>query len=67
MRFLDVWYTRFDVDKLIGGLRSDHGQGRGQVGAGRHLRRRRRGRASARLSKFAERVDGGYRIKQQPP
>ena len=31
MRFLDVWYTRLDADKVIARTRRDRRQGRGQV------------------------------------
>ena len=33
MRFLDVWYTRFDADKLLADLAPQSGQGRDQVRA----------------------------------
>ncbi len=52
MRFLDVWYTRFDADKLLADLGRPGGEGRDQVRS-RPLRRRRRGRACGSLSKFA--------------
>ena len=66
MRFLDVWYTRFDAEDLI----KEFGP---QVKkAQRKSARKVLAKAQARtslgsLSKFAERVDGGYQIKQQPP
>jgi uncharacterized protein (DUF2252 family) len=66
MRFLDVWYTRFDADKLIADLARTVDKA--------VIKSLQKGLAKAQsrtslgsLSKFAERVDGGYRIKQQPP
>src|SRR3954447_22995971 len=66
MRFLEVWYARSDAEALLTDL------------AGREdkatVRAARKGVAKARtrtslgsLSKFAQRVDGVYRITQQPP
>jgi uncharacterized protein (DUF2252 family) len=66
MRFLDVWYTRFDADKVISefvpiadkaALKSAR-----KVVAKAHTRT-----SLGSLAKFAERVDAGYRIKQVPP
>ena len=66
MRFLDVWYTRFDADKLISGSR--HRADKTAVKSARKALAKARTRTSLHsLSKFAQRVDGGYRIKQQPP
>ncbi len=66
MRFLDVWYTRFDADRVIEQL-----AGTADKAA---IKRARKTLAKAEtrtslgsLSKFAERTDGAYRIKQQPP
>jgi uncharacterized protein (DUF2252 family) len=66
MRFLDVWYTRFDAEELIAEF------GPKVKKAERKSARKVLAKAQTRtslgsLSKFAERVDGGYRIKQQPP
>ena len=66
MRFLDVWYTRIDADKLLSNLRG--ATGKDQVKAAQKMLAKARTRTSlGSLEKFAERVDGGYRIKQQPP
>ncbi len=66
MRFLDVWYTRIDADKLLSNLRG--ASGKDQVKAAQKMLAKARTRTSlGSLEKFAERVDGGYRIKQQPP
>jgi uncharacterized protein (DUF2252 family) len=66
MRFLDVWYTRFDAEELLAEF------GPKVKKAERKSARKVLAKAQTRtslgsLSKFAERVDGGYRIKQQPP
>ena len=66
MRFLDVWYTRFDADKVIDLItpRSD----KAQVKATKKMVAKAEARTSlGSLAKFAERVDAGYRIKQVPP
>ena len=66
MRFLDVWYRRFDVEKLI----ADYAPttDKAAVKSARKALAKAQTRTSlGSLSKFAERVDGGYRIKQQPP
>lgn len=66
MRFLDVWYTRFDADRLIDQLaaRTD----KAAVKAARKALAKAQTRTSlGSLDKFAERVGDGYRIKQQPP
>ena len=66
MRFLDVWYTRFDADKLIADLAPTVDK------AVTKSLQKALGKAQTRtslgsLSKLAQRVDGGYRIKQRPP
>jgi uncharacterized protein (DUF2252 family) len=66
MRFLDVWYTRFDADKLITDLAPT--VDKAEVKSARKALAKAHTRTSlGSLSKFAERVDGGYRIRQQPP
>jgi uncharacterized protein (DUF2252 family) len=66
MRFLDVWYTRFDADKLIAELSAT--AGKSSVKAAKKALKKAQTRTSlGSLEKFAERVDGGYRIKQEPP
>jgi uncharacterized protein (DUF2252 family) len=66
MRFLDVWYTRFDADKLIADLAPtvDKGVTKSLQKA---LAKARTRTSLGSLSKLAQRVDGGYRIKQRPP
>jgi uncharacterized protein (DUF2252 family) len=66
MRFLDVWYTRFDANKVIEQLtaRSD----KSAVKSAQKMLAKAQTRTSlGSLAKFAERVGGGYRIKQVPP
>ncbi len=66
MRFLDVWYTRFDVDKVLADLapKTD----KAAIKSARKVLAKARTRTSlGSLSKYAQRVEGGYRIKQQPP
>ncbi|HYI36891.1 MAG TPA: DUF2252 domain-containing protein [Thermoleophilaceae bacterium] len=66
MRFLDVWYKRFDADEVLGELSAN--ADKAQIKAAEKTIRKAEKRTSlGSLSKFAERVDGGYRIKQQPP
>ena len=66
MRFLDVWYARFDADKLIAELAAT--ADKAAVKAAQKALAKAQTRTSlGSLAKFAERVDGGYRIKQQPP
>jgi uncharacterized protein (DUF2252 family) len=66
MRFMDVWYKRFDAEELI------HEFGPKVKKAERKSARKVLAKAQTRtslgsLSKFAERVEGRYQIKQQPP
>ncbi len=66
MRFLDVWYTRVDVDELLAGMTSK--AERATIKSAQKLVAKARSRTSlGSLSKFATPVDGEYRIKQQPP
>jgi uncharacterized protein (DUF2252 family) len=67
MRFLDIWYMRFDADQLIADLggRADKAT---LKGAKKVLAKAQGKTSLGSLAKFAERVDdGGYRIKQLPP
>src|SRR4051812_17907356 len=66
MRFLDVWYTRSDTEELLTKLAG--GEDKATMKAAKKGLAKARTRTSlGSLSKFAERIDGGYRIKQQPP
>jgi uncharacterized protein (DUF2252 family) len=66
MRFLDVWYTRFAADTLLAKLTAT--ADKASVKSAKKVLAKAQTRTSlGSLEKFAERVDGGYRIKQQPP
>jgi uncharacterized protein (DUF2252 family) len=66
MRFLDVWYTRFDADNVIAELTAT--ADKATVKAARKALAKAQTRTSlGSLSKFARRVDDGYRIQHQPP
>ena len=66
MRFLDVWYTRFDADKVLAELAPS--LEKAEIKSAQKALAKAQTRTSlGSLSKFAQRVDGGYRIKQQPP
>ena len=63
MRFLEVWYARVDAEDLLGGL-----EDKATIKSARKgLAKARKRTSLGSLSKFAQRADGGYRIKQQPP
>jgi uncharacterized protein (DUF2252 family) len=66
MRFLDVWYTRFDADKVVADLAPK--VKKAEIKSARKAMAKAQTRTSlGSLSKFAQRVDGGYRIRPQPP
>ena len=66
MRFLDVWYTRFDADRLLAELAPK--VKKGEIKSAKKVFAKARTRTSlGSLSKYAQPVEGGYRIKQQPP
>jgi uncharacterized protein (DUF2252 family) len=66
MRFLDVWYTRFDADRLIADLAPSADKA-SIKSAQKALAKAQTRTSLGSLAKFAERLEGGYRIKQQPP
>jgi uncharacterized protein (DUF2252 family) len=66
MRFLDVWYTRSDTEDLLNERAG--GEDKATVKAAQKGLAKARMRTSlGSLSKFAQRIDGEYRIKHQPP
>ena len=69
MRFLDVWYTRVDVDELFASLTANADAA--TIKAAQRPPSKARSRTSlGSLSMLATNVDGGgyrYRIKAQPP
>ena len=66
MRFLDVWYTRFDADKLLAELGPKVKKGERQVRS-EGPRQGADADEPRLVGEVRQRVDGGYRIKQQPP
>jgi uncharacterized protein (DUF2252 family) len=66
MRFLDIWYTRFDADKVLAELTATADKA-AVKSAKKVLAKAQTKTSLGSLSKFAQRVNGGYRIKQQPP
>jgi uncharacterized protein (DUF2252 family) len=66
MRFLDVWYARFDADELIADLAPSVDKA-AMKAAQKTIAKARTRTSLGSLAKFAQRVDGGYRIKMQPP
>jgi uncharacterized protein (DUF2252 family) len=66
MRFLDVWYTRRDAEDLLGGLAGGEDKATTKA-AQKGLAKARTRTSLGSLSKFTERIDGRYRIKEQPP
>src|SRR3954447_16324339 len=66
MRFLEVWYTRVDAEALLKRL-SRREDKAGIKAAQKNLAKARKRTSLGSLSKLAERVDGGYRIREQRP
>ena len=66
MRFLDVWYTRFDAEKVIAELAATIDKA-SMKAARKSLAKAHTRTSLGSLAKFAERVNGGYRIKEAPP
>jgi len=66
MRFLDVWYTRSDVEELLSTLARGDDKASTKA-AQKNLAKARTRTSLGSLSKFAQRVNGGYQIKEQPP
>ena len=66
MRFLEVWYARIDAEDLLTELAAREGKSKIKA-AQKGLAKARTRTSLGSLSKFAEQVDGGYRIKEQPP
>ena len=66
MRFLDVWYTRIDVEELLADL-APTAEASTLKAVQKNLAKARRRTSLGSLAKFAVKVDGDYRIVQQPP
>jgi uncharacterized protein (DUF2252 family) len=66
MRFLDVWYARNDAEDLMTELAAR--KEKASVKTAKKVLAKARTRTSlGSLSKFAQQVDGDYRIRLQPP
>src|SRR5262245_12790973 len=66
MTFLDVWYTRINVDRLV--LMWDAIETEAQVRQRHHLIEKAKRRTSlAALMKLCQQVEGEYRIQSAPP
>lgn len=66
MRFLEVWYARIDVERVLDDLAATEGADQ-LARARKNLEKARRRTSLGSLAKLAERVDGSYRIREQPP
>lgn len=66
MRFLDVWYERIDAEQLLADVTATVDKATRKA-AQKNLAKARSRTSLGSLSKFAQQVDGEYRIKQQPP
>jgi uncharacterized protein (DUF2252 family) len=74
MRFLEVWYSRIDVDEVMQAARSKMDKKELSKAEMKGLKRAEKAIDKARartnlgaLSRFAEQVDGTWRIKLEPP
>jgi uncharacterized protein (DUF2252 family) len=74
MGFLDVWYSRIEVDEVMRAARSTMRKKRPKKVEEQGLKQAERAIEKARahthlgaLSRFAEQVDGTWRIKVEPP
>ena len=63
---LDTWYAHLSIDKVANFYR-DEGKKKKAKRAGRLTKKARSKNSLHALSKLAERVDGTYRIKSDPP
>jgi len=66
MRFLDVWYTRFDAEKIVAELAATIDKA-STKSARKAVAKAHTRTSLGSLSKFAEQINGSYRIKQAPP
>jgi uncharacterized protein (DUF2252 family) len=66
MRFLDIWYARIDIQDLLDQLapRADKAT---MKATEKNLAKARRRTSLGSLQKFAEQVNGTFRIKEAPP
>ncbi len=66
MRFLDVWYARIDIQDIMDQLAPSADRAALKA-AEKNVAKARRRTSLGSLQKFAEQVDGSYRIKDVPP
>jgi len=64
--FLDAWYARIDIDPLVDSARAK-GRRRRADATAKEVAKAQRRTSLGSLARFAEEVDGGYRIKAAPP
>jgi uncharacterized protein (DUF2252 family) len=72
MGFLDVWYSRIEVDEVMRAARRykpslKKAERKGLKRAAKAIEKARAHTNLGALSRFAERVDGRWRIKPEPP
>ena len=66
MRFLEVWYTRVDIEEILAELAPTTDKATRKA-TKKNLAKTRKRTSLGSLAKFAEKVNGGYQIKQVPP
>ncbi|HVP02689.1 MAG TPA: DUF2252 domain-containing protein, partial [Solirubrobacteraceae bacterium] len=66
MRFMDIWYARIDAEQILAELSATTKKSAIKT-AEKNLAKARAKTSLGSLAKFAEQVDGGWRIRQQPP
>ncbi len=66
MRFLDIWYARIDVDEIVD-LLGQKVDKKTQARARKNLAKAQRKTSLGALTRFAAKVDGTYRIMDDPP
>ena len=66
MPFLDVWYTRVDADRLLE-LLAPTASKKGLSQARKGIAKAQRRTSLGALKRFAAKVEGGFRIKPDPP
>ena len=66
MRFMDIWYARIDAEQILAELSATTKKSAIKT-AEKNLAKARAKTSLGSLAKFAEQVNGGWRIRQQPP
>ena len=65
MGFLEVWYSRIDADELM--RAAGHADKKARTKAEKAIHRARGRTNLSALSRFAEQIDGSWRIRPDPP